>query len=316
MNLIFDTEPLPRDRRYAAWREAICDHYVQVDVRATEPENYKGFIKEAQFGEVVLTDIVVSEQKIRRNRQHISRMDKECHYIQLLHRGRVNVLQGGAELASNPAQGAIFSASEQYELQCVGEVRSFYLEVAPDSLAKRFPGGRVPLTETIDSTRGLGRIAADFCSTLATEADGLSRETHERLGEQLLDLISLAMLAGPEDTPELESSVRKARLLAVKGWIDSNLTEPDLSLERIAFANNMSVRYLHLLFQQCDTTVSEWILNQRLHRCFSEVSRSPDKSITLIAFEHGFNSSAHFSTVFKRKFGLSPREVRQGKAAN
>ncbi|WP_169566461.1 helix-turn-helix domain-containing protein [Sneathiella limimaris] len=33
------------------------------------------------------------------------------------------------------------------------------------------------------------------------------------------------------------------------------------------------------------------------------------RSITSTAFNFGFNSSAHFSTLFKRKFGMSPREV-------
>ena len=310
MDLIFDTQQVTPDRRYAAWREAICDHYVQVDVRATRPENYRGFIREAQFGEVILTDILLSEQRIRRNRQHISRMDKECHYVQLLHRGRVNVMQGDTELATNPARGAIFSASEQYELQAVGDVRAFYLEIAPESLARRFPGGHVPLTKTIDSTRGIGRVATEFCSVLAAEKSALDEGAQDSLGEQVLDLLALALMSGPEDTPEMESSVRRARLKSVQNWIDNRLTDADLSLEQIAFENNMSLRYLHLLFQQGEHSVSEWILNRRLQRSFADISNHPDRSITVIAFENGFNSSAHFSTVFKRKFGLSPRDLR------
>ena len=316
MNLVFDTERVAPDRRYDAWRDAICDHYVHVDVKATQPEGYKGFIKEAKFGEVILTDILVSEQRIRRNRQHISRMDKECHYIQLLHSGRVNVLQGGAEVTTNPACGALFSATEQYELQCVGDVRSFYLEIAHDSLARRFPGGIVPLTGSINSTRGLGRIATEFCAMLAAEGGALSTQTQASLGEQLLDLLALTLMSGPEDLPEMESSVRKARLHSVQSWINDRLTEPDLSLEQIAHANNMSLRYLHLLFQQSDMSVSEWILNRRLQRCFDEIVRCPDKSITNIAFENCFNSSAHFSTVFRKKFGFSPRELRMGHPGN
>ena len=39
--------------------------------------------------------------------------------------------------------------------------------------------------------------------------------------------------------------------------------------------------------------------------------RRDGRSITSIAFDHGFNSSAHFSTLFRRKYGVSPRDVSQ-----
>ena len=38
MDLVFSTDTMPRAKRYAAWRDAICDVYVHVDVKATDPE--------------------------------------------------------------------------------------------------------------------------------------------------------------------------------------------------------------------------------------------------------------------------------------
>jgi AraC-like DNA-binding protein len=31
--------------------------------------------------------------------------------------------------------------------------------------------------------------------------------------------------------------------------------------------------------------------------------------VTSVAYDHGFNSSAHFSTLFRRKYGISPRDL-------
>ena len=132
--------------------------------RRRVPEDYRGFIREAKFGEVVLTDILLSEQRIRRNNQHISQLDKDCYYLQLIHRGNINVIQRGETHHSNAARGAIFSATEQYELQCLGEVRSFYLEIPRDEFAQRFPREQIPVSATINSTHGLGRIATEFCA--------------------------------------------------------------------------------------------------------------------------------------------------------
>ena len=309
MDLVFSTDDIAPDKRYAAWREAICDVYVHVDVKATHPEDYKGFIREARFGDVVLTDILLSEQRIRRSNQHISQLDKDCYYLQLIHHGHLNVLQRGVTHRSNPARGAIFSATEQYELQCIGEVRSFYLEIPRDEFAQRFPRELVPVSAIINSTRGLGRITTEFCAMLATEGSTLAEDARAHLGNQLMDMVAFTLLSADGDIPAADSSVQKARLRSVQQWIEAHLGDPSLSLERIAGANGMSLRYLHLLFGGCEMSASEWIRNRRLQLSYDDIAKRDGRSITSIAFEHGFNSSAHFSTTFRRKYGVSPRSV-------
>jgi len=309
MDFVFNTDDLEPKYRYAAWREAICNHYVHVDVEATRPETYKGFIREALFGEVALTDILLSEQRIKRSTRHISQLDKDCYYVQLLHYGSLNVLQRGDEFLSNPARGALFCATEQYELQCAGEVRAFYLEIPRDDFAQRFPKDSVPISQTINSTQGLGRITTEFCAMLATEGSKLAEDVRADLGHQLMDVLALTLLSGGENMPESEGSIQGVRLRSVQSWIEAHLSDPDLSLDRIAHANNMSLRYLHLLFKHCDMSASEWMWNRRLQLCYDQIAKGDGRSITSIAFNHGFNSSAHFSTVFRRKYGHSPREI-------
>ena len=312
MDVVFDTDAISPTKRYASWRDAICDVYVNVEVAASDPENYKGFIRETRYGDVALTDILVSEQRINRSRQHLARLDKDCYYVHFLQSGSVNVLQRGATHSSNCARGALFSASEQYELQCIGEGRAFYLEIPSDALAARFPKGIVPVSAAINSTLGLGRIATEFCAALATESDNVKDDLRAGLGTQLIDIVALTLMAAENEIPAMEGSVQQARLRSVQAWIEAHLSEPDLTLERIAHANNMSLRYLHLLFRQCDMSVSDWLWNRRLQRCYDQIARRDGRSITSIAFEHGFNSSAHFSTMFRRKFGIRPRDLGRG----
>lgn len=318
METVFTTDGVPQARRYDAWRDAICDFYVNVDVAATRPEEYRGFIREGRFGEVVLTDILLSEQRIRRNRRHISRLDKNCYYLQLIHSGKIDVVQGGTVHRSNAARGAIFSATEPYELLCQGEVRSFYLELPYDSFAQRFPRERIPLSATINSTHGLGRIVTEFCASLATEGGSLPDGQRSQLGSQLMDMLAMTLLAGSEEEAAIQGGTGPARLRLVQQWIEAHIGDPDLSLEKVAAANGMSLRYLHLLFRQSGMSPAEWIWNRRLQLCYDALARGDGRSITSIAFEHGFNSSAHFSTLFRRRFGAAPRDIarahRQGRA--
>lgn len=309
MDVVFSTKEIVRAKRYNAWRDAICDSYVHVDVDATRPEDYQGFIREERFGDVVLTDILVSEQSIKRNSQHISRLDKDCYYLQFVHHGRVNVLQRGDTHVSNAARGAIFYATEPYELEVVGEVRSLYLEIPKDNFAQRFPGQQIPVSATINSTQGMGRIAAEFCTMLATEGPRLGDDDRVHLGDQLLDLLAFTLLSSDGDIPGSEGSVQQARLRSIQQWIEIHIGNPTLSLEKIAGANGISLRYLHLLFQPCEMSASEWIWNRRLQLCYDAITKVDGRSITTIAYDHGFNSSAHFSTLFRRKYGLSPRDL-------
>jgi hypothetical protein len=72
MDLVFTTEELDPAKRFAAWQDAICDHYVHVDVNAVKPADYQGFIREAQFGPVTMSDVFLSEQRISRRERHIA----------------------------------------------------------------------------------------------------------------------------------------------------------------------------------------------------------------------------------------------------
>tara|TARA_R110002012_G_scaffold79376_3_gene202104 strand:+ start:225 stop:1172 length:948 start_codon:yes stop_codon:yes gene_type:complete len=311
MDYVFSTEDYAPDKRYAAWRDAICDVYVNVEVKATDPDRYCGFIKETKFGDVVLTDILLSEQTIRRQSQHLSRLDKDCYYFQLSHFGATQVSQNGNIIRSTPAHGAIFCATETYELQCKGDVRSFYLELPREAFSQRFTHGKAPLAAGLNTTRGLGRIATEFCATLAAESPHVAAHRRSEIGDSLMDLLALALQASSEDEPEEDSTVKAARLRGIQNWILQHLSDSDLTLERIAAANGVSLRYLHLLFKSGEDTVSEWILGARLQRAYERLVRGEGRSITAVAYDVGFNSSSHFSTRFRQRFGLSPRDVIQ-----
>jgi len=313
MDLVFTTEDLEPSKRYAAWQGAICDVYVHVDVNAEKRSDYQGFIREARFGSVTMTDVLVSEQRITRRERHIAKLDKDCYYVEFVQQGKVNILQAGQTLLSHPGVGAIFSASEAYDLECVGRVRSLYLEIPRKEFSSRFNESGIPVAATIATGRGLGRIAAEFCAMLASEGSSLEETVRTRLGDELMDVLALALDMGDKDDFSEDATAQKARLRSVKAWIEEHLADPDLSLEKIAKSNGVSLRHLHYLFRLTDLSVSEWILDRRLLRCHDALIRPELRSlsVTEVAYRFGFRSSSHFSTVFRRKFGHSPSELRR-----
>ena len=314
MDLVFSTESLARAKRYDAWRDAICDVYVNVDVQAGDRSNYDGFIREAQFGAVALTDVLLSHQQISRRRSHLSRLDKDCYYVQFIQTGNLNVLQSGATLTTNAGTGALFCASEPYQLECLGRIRSYYLELPREDFASRFAKDRVPVVATLSTGGGLGRIAVEFCSMLAAQGATLDASVRARLGDELMDVLALAFDSAQGEAPLADHALQKARLRSVKVWLEDHLCDPDLTLEAIAKGNAISLRYLHALFKLEGTSVSNWIWNRRLERSYDMLlnSRHDTRSLTEIAYRVGFSSSSHFSTKFRRKFGIRPSDVRHG----
>jgi AraC-like DNA-binding protein len=313
MDLVFSTEGIEPSKRYAAWQGAICDVYVNVDVESDKRSDYHGFIREARFGAVTMTDVLLSEQRISRRKRHIAKLDKDCYYVEFVQHGMTNILQSGEALLTNAAVGAIFSASEAYDLECVGKVRSLYLEIPRNEFAERFRKDRIPVARTMATGRGLGRIAAEFCSTLASEAASLDAPTRSRLGDELMDVLALALEIGDKDDCAVDGTVQKVRLRSVKVWIEEHLADPNLTLEMVAKSNGISLRHLHYLFRLTDTSVSEWIWDRRLQRCYDVLTRPELRSlsVTEVAYQLGFSSSSHFSTAFRRKFGIRPSDLRR-----
>ena len=122
MKVVFDTKPLAPAKRRQAWRDAICEIYLQVDCVAEQQDEYDGFVREMRFGDVTLTDALLSPQSVRRQSQHIAHFDKDYYYAGLEQIGRLEILQGGSSVVLRPGIGGLYYANEPYDLHCDRQV--------------------------------------------------------------------------------------------------------------------------------------------------------------------------------------------------
>jgi len=124
-------------------------------------------------------------------------------------------------------------------------------------------------------------------------------------------VLALAFDSVQQDEPAADQVLQRARLRSVKAWLELHLCDANLTPETIAKANEISLRYLHMLFRLEGTSVSNWIWSRRLERSYDMLLENDAKSLTEIAYLVGFSSSSHFSTMFRRKFGVRPSDVRR-----
>jgi len=311
VNLVFTTQDVPLAQRHKAWQEALCSLYVRVDSRCDAVDDYRGFVKESSFGTVTITDCLIAPQRIDRRQSHLSRVDKDCFYVALTQNGHQVVEQRGQRLAYGPDSATIFSASEPYTLRNPDPHRAFYLEIPRAAMVERWHPAR-PMVESINTSYGVGRIVRDMCASMVLEADGLSEPTRAELGERLIDVLALALENPHGDLPGIDGSIRSERLRRVRSYIEAHIGDPLLNPERVAAACAMSVRTLHYLFKGTGESVSDCIWERRLQRCREALGMPAQRhrTVTEIALAAGFNSMSHFSSAFRRRFGMTPSDAR------
>jgi len=155
-------------------------------------------------------------------------------------------------------------------------------------------------------------LHATLDSCVAVSKAGKFDVAGPRLVRSFLEMLTLLDLDGGEPEHKRLSTGLDIRRAQVKAFIDKYFGIPDLSIAQIADKLQLTPRYIQMAFESDQVTPSEYLRRTRLKAC-AELLRDPKharRSITDIAFCSGFNSSSHFSTEFKRAYGVSPREWR------
>jgi AraC-like DNA-binding protein len=162
-----------------------------------------------------------------------------------------------------------------------------------------------------DSKKGLSRVLQFTLAETFNQMHCLKQQSKKSLQAAISAMTWDALREQLEGAPLMgRQEIRCARL---KGYIESHLTDPELSVEDIAQACNTSVRSVHRALA-ADPAGSVWkyIWQRRLSHCAAELRdpRHAERSITDICFVWGFNSSSHFSRLFRDQFGIPPSEYR------
>ena len=155
----------------------------------------------------------------------------------------------------------------------------------------------------------VGRLAQALVRVALDERPG--RTAHEaELAGTILSLLDLSLPGRtvPSTAPSPAETLRQR----VKAYIRLHLRDPDLTIDRIAGALSCSKRYLHMCFADQGLSITEFIWTERLEQCRRELEQETPsgRTITEVAFSWGFNSSSHFSRLFKKRFGAPPSRTR------
>jgi AraC-like DNA-binding protein len=158
------------------------------------------------------------------------------------------------------------------------------------------------------------RLLVGYVRMLDAEETIDDPETRHLVTTHVQDLAALT-LGGISDGRALaeQRGVRAGRLAAVKADIAANLASPGLSVASVATRQDLSPRYIHMLFEAEGVTFSEYVVARRLAHAKKLLvdPRFAGRMIGAIALEVGFGDLSYFNRTFRRHFGMTPSEMRE-----
>ena len=171
-----------------------------------------------------------------------------------------------------------------------------------DALARPIPAN----TEAL-------RLLVDYIQPTLKSRQLASPELRRLFAAHIGDLVALAVGATRDGANiAYGRGMRAARLQAVKAFITRNIRRPDLSARAVAVHLGVTPRYVHVLFETEGLSCDKFVIERRLERAYEMLfdSQHSDRTITTIAFTAGFSDLSHFNRAFRRRFGMTPSEVR------
>jgi AraC-like DNA-binding protein len=260
---------------------------------------------------------VVSRSRyvFRRTWDHIRDNQENLITLRYVKRGTVSISQTGKTCELKPGEFSFTRSNLPVCLENLpdnGEAAEWMFIMLPLEVVHRhFPNG-VPICTGIMTSAARGMIVPSLMSLLGEIGDSIDRETADSLVNALLkEMAVLIEQQGAQVDPR--ESIGEKRIKDIISYISLRLGNPELSLSMVAQGCQVSPRYLSHLLKEHHTTFSQLLWTGRLNASREWLLRLDGKhyGIGEIAYMTGYKSVAHFSRMFREKFGCSPREFRR-----
>jgi AraC-like DNA-binding protein len=311
--VVLDTGSSAPDRRLAVWQDIVCDTFVGLDCRSDMRDAFWGSVSQSRVGPVAFTQVDSTAQRVFRTPSRIARASEDFVLMALGNSGVNGVFQDGREAVVAAGQFVIYDTTRPYELRFNDSFSQTIFQMPRKLLQQRIGSFDKLTATTFSGDRPLEGLTYDFLLGISRRIEQVDPATATRLLDQALDLIAMAFAERMHARSPDQSFHRSALLYRLKNYILTHLRDPDLSMLRAAAAIGISPRYASDLMAAEQISFRSYIQAQRLERCRRDLSDPAlmARHIGDIAFAWGFNDLAHFSRIFKQRFGASPREWRE-----
>ena len=288
---------------------AVCGFFTM----SAPKTEFTGQIELGRFGAFDIAGISGNVKKIEKTGRDVSRSDDANLFLILGVEGETILEQGGENARLGVGDMCLIDSRQQSEFRYKDGFKQISVHLPELQMCEFFHGKDLPLAKVLKSRDNTllrecvinmyerAQINTSLSNVESMKIDRLAQN------EDCLRLLRQMLVGDVYDHDEADLSMNQYR--RVNQYIEDNLDDPDLSLDKIADGCFITRRSLCRLFERADLSPFTWIRMRRLERARTAIMNCKDgETCTDIAFSYGFNSSPHFSRVFKNKFGVPPKK--------
>ncbi len=255
-----------------------------------------------------VTTVKGSSQLDRRSAE-IGTDSRDGYVMYLSLRGEIELQQFGRKHRLAPSSSSLVSSADPLVHTKLGDNDTLCLRMPREFVDQRALSAEGRCVRPVRSS-GFAKLFNHTVLTLDREAASLTEEEFS-VAIRLVGELALLVTGSSADISSSESSVRTCNLARVKRFMRARLTDPELTLTAVANGCGISLRYLHDLFREEAQSPREYLMSERLQHARHLLESATDcrTTVTSVSLACGFGSSSQFSTVFRRAFGISPRDL-------
>jgi AraC-like DNA-binding protein len=309
------TAAVPERDRYAYWIDMICSTYVQLECdRPSNDAEFFGDISFDRIGVLDLTYLRSNAHKIRRTPPQIrSSIDSYC-LVQVQREGKGLVCQDGRMAIVNAGDCVLYDCTRPYELIFEEPHHDVVVIRLPKTHLETYVGNLQDLTATtIHKKEAVGHLLLSMVESLRSDIQTLHPSSALGVSDAIINVVAAGLRGLPDANLKKPSNLQTYHLMRIKDYVQQNLRDPELSVQSVAQALQVSSDHISRIFRTEPLHLSRLIWKQRLDACRRDLTdiRLAQRSISDIAYSWGFNNAAHFSRSFREEFQTSPKQWRE-----
>lgn len=160
------------------------------------------------------------------------------------------------------------------------------------------------------------QLLINYLTLLNTDTQLENLALRAKVVSHLYELVAFAVSTGRDVMARGRGKgAAAAKFRTIKADVLEALSQHDLSADAIAAKRGLSPRYIRRLFEKDGQTFTEFVMEQRLLKAHAMLTDSSEdeRAISAIAKICGFSGVSYFNRIFRRRYGVTPTQAREGR---
>lgn len=322
----WSSKGLTRPDAISAWRDWAASTIAPIEVEVFDPQAFAARWTSYGIGQLRLLHLHAPAQRVTHTGADSAAM-RAAPSIQLVYarKGVHHTTMAGRTFDVEPGQFVLLDNTRFYQMEMVEEHEAVDLMMPQGWLERYLPDPSALLARPVSVRSGWGAPLGALLETIIGNGrdgrvnGGLDDAPLPRplIAEQLGSLLALAMgMPEADEAPGTSGRHRGQLASRILRRIESDYADAELSPEAVAAQIGISKRYLQTLLAARGTSFVAELNATRLDRASELLAdpRSAGLAVADVAFNSGFLDPGYFTRLYRKRFGITPREWRRGHA--